>query len=290
VDAGVGQGDRITPYYDSMIAKLIVWDETRELALSRMGGALEQLRIVGVANNVAFLSRLVASPAFADADLDTGLIERQHDFLFPEPLAPRPERWLAAAAASLLRSRPAQSDTPWLAQDGWRLGERAQRPLVLRSGDLEKTLQIQYLAEGWRIQVDDRTYTVRGRLEGTELILDINSSRTQATVVQSAGSEHVFMSAGHAAFTPIDPLTTTPAATANPSGLRSPMPGRVIELVATPGAQLAKGQPLLVLEAMKIEHTITAPGPGTLRAFKVTAGEQVGEGAELVDFVSAPPP
>ncbi|HEV7433055.1 MAG TPA: biotin/lipoyl-containing protein, partial [Steroidobacteraceae bacterium] len=102
------------------------------------------------------------------------------------------------------------------------------------------------------------------------------------------GTEHVFLAGSQYAFTQIDPLTITPAASAGPAGLRSPMPGRVIELLTATGSEVVKGQPLLVLEAMKIEHTIMAPGPGTLRAFKVTAGEQVGEGAELVDFVPAP--
>ena len=110
MDAGVGQGDEITPYYDSMIAKLIVWDETREAALTRMHEALDQVHIVGVANNVAFLNRLVGSPAFAAADLDTGLIERQHDYLFPEPKTPSREVWLAAAAATLLRLGVAPAD------------------------------------------------------------------------------------------------------------------------------------------------------------------------------------
>ncbi|HEV7433220.1 MAG TPA: biotin carboxylase N-terminal domain-containing protein, partial [Steroidobacteraceae bacterium] len=166
MDSGVGQGDEITPYYDSMIAKLIVWDETRELALARMQGALDQLRIVGVANNVAFLNRLVGSPAFAAADLDTALIERQHDYLFPEPTAPKREVWLAAALTSLLRHSETPATTPWEAQDGWRLSDRAQRNLVFRTGAFEKTLQVRYLAVGWEIRLDGQTSHVRGQLVG----------------------------------------------------------------------------------------------------------------------------
>jgi 3-methylcrotonyl-CoA carboxylase alpha subunit len=289
IDAGVGQGDVITPYYDSMIAKLIVWDQNRDLALARMREALDQLHIVGVANNVAFLHRLVGSSAFAAADLDTALIERAHDELFPAAAAPGREVWLAAAAATLLRTSAAAASSPWMVRDGWRVGERAQRSLIFHSGAHERTLQVRYLPVGWQLGLDGQTSTVRGQLDGTDLTLEIDGARSHATVYRSASSEHMFMASGHFALTQIDPLTVTPAVAAGPSGLRSPMPGRVIELIATAGTEVLAGQPLLVLEAMKIEHTIKAPGPGTLRAFKVAAGEQVAEGAELVDFVPAPP-
>ncbi len=289
MDAGVGQGDEITPYYDSMIAKLIVWDESREAALMRMHEALDRVHIVGVANNVAFLNRLVGSPAFAAADLDTGLIERQHDYLFPEPANPGREAWLAAAVTILMRLSVIPEISPWGVQDGWRLGARARRTLILRSGAFEKSIEIHYLPVGWELLMDGQTSIARGRLEGnTELTLEIDSGRSHATVIRSAATEHVFIKGMHYAITQLDPLTITPAIAADPTGLRSPMPGRVIELIAGAGTEVARGQPLLVLEAMKIEHTILAPGPGTLRAFKVAAGEQVGEGAELVDFVPAP--
>ena len=111
VDTGVEQGDEITPYYDPMIAKLIVWDQTRELALSRMLQALAQYRIVGVANNVEFLSRLVACPAFARADLDTGLIERERAFLFPQDADAPDDAYLIAALATLLREEERARDT-----------------------------------------------------------------------------------------------------------------------------------------------------------------------------------
>jgi 3-methylcrotonyl-CoA carboxylase alpha subunit len=289
LDAGVGQGDQISPYYDSMIAKLIVWGETRDRALARMREALGQLHIVGVANNVAFLGRLVGSRAFAAADLDTALIEREQAYLFPGAAEPRREVWLGAAVATLIRQGAAAGGGPWQTRDGWRLGERAQRDLIFRSGAWEKTIRVHYQPTGWQLHMDGKTSQARGLLEGdTELSLELDSARSHATVFRLAATEHIFMGANHHALLQIDPLTVTPAAAAGPTGLRSPMPGRVIELVATAGSAVAKAQPLLVLEAMKIEHTIVAPGPGTLRAFKVAAGEQVGEGAELVDFEPAP--
>jgi 3-methylcrotonyl-CoA carboxylase alpha subunit len=289
VDAGVAAGDSITPYYDSMIAKLIVWDESRELAIGRMLEALSAMHIVGVTNNVPFLHRLVASTAFRSADLDTALIEREHDHLFPAPREPRREVWLTAAAARLLRSAPSAPATPWECRDGWRLGQRARRELVFHTGEFEKKIEISYQPSGWQMRVDGQDLEVAGRLErGCELRLEVAGVRQLAWVYSTEGIEHVFLDGESHPLTIIDPLTvTSAAAAAGPAGLRSPMPGRVLELMATPGAQVAKGQPLLVLEAMKIEHTIAAPAAGTLRAYKVAAGEQVSEGVELVDFAPA---
>jgi 3-methylcrotonyl-CoA carboxylase alpha subunit len=103
VDTGVEEGDEITPFYDPMIAKLIVWDVDRPAALARMRQALADYRIVGVTTNIDFLSRLVACPAFANADLDTGLIERSRDFLFPARSEPPSSVFFVAAVAGLLR-------------------------------------------------------------------------------------------------------------------------------------------------------------------------------------------
>jgi 3-methylcrotonyl-CoA carboxylase alpha subunit len=176
-----------------------------------------------------------------------------------------------------------------LAQDGWRVGERARRQLTFRSGVIEKTIAVQYRPAGWELGLDEVKSVAQGHLEGgTRLMLELESGRRCLTVVHCAATEHVFMEGRHYALTRIDPLTISAAVAAGPTGLRSPMPGRVIELLAAVGSEVVKGQALLVLEAMKIEHTISAPGHGILRAFKVTTGEQVGEGVELVDFVPTP--
>ncbi len=102
VDTGVEEGDEITPFYDPMIAKLIVWDESRDGALARMRKALADYQVAGLTTNIDFLSRLVACPAFAGADLDTGLIERQKDFLFPEAQPVPRDALLVATVGELL--------------------------------------------------------------------------------------------------------------------------------------------------------------------------------------------
>ena len=291
IDAGVGQGDEITPYYDAMIGKLIVWDENRDAALQRMRQALTEFRLVGVANNVAFLGRLIATQSFTTVDLDTALIEREQATLFAPSAEPTRNVWLAAAAATLLRSesKPNRSDqatSPWLAIDGWRLGSRSERHLVLRAREGEKIIRVRYQAAGWELTFDGQSSSVVGTLSGTwRLSLRVDNASFEVTAFPTSAGEHVFLAAECHLIAHIDPLATSPNAPAGPAGLRSPMPGRVIELIATAGTEIKKGAPLLVLEAMKIEHTVVAPSNGTLRSFKVAAGEQVGEGVELVDFV-----
>jgi 3-methylcrotonyl-CoA carboxylase alpha subunit len=296
IDAGVGAGDQITPYYDSMIAKLIVWDESRERALARMRQALSECHVVGVASNVAFLGRLVSSPAFAAADLDTALIEREHDFLFAQDRTPPREAWLIAAVATLLRQQSSarqlslEPGSPWSTSDGWRLGSRAERELRFRAGSVEQAIRARYRPEGWELLLAGQSSAVTGEFTAPcALSLRLDSVRLEAGAYSSGGSEHVFWNGRCDVFTHLDPLTVTAAAAAGPVGLRAPMPGRVIELLATAGGVVAKGAPLLVLEAMKIEHTIVAPSAGTLKAFRVAAGEQVSEGVELVDFEPAVP-
>ena len=125
------------------------------------------------------------------------------------------------------------------------------------------------------------------RTDDGQLHLTIDEARIRMTAIRSGGKVHLFMDGENHVLAEDDPLHMSAEAAAGSAGLRSPMPGRIIELLVTPGARVAKGASLLVLEAMKIEHTIVAPEEGTLRGFKVAAGEQVGEGADLVDFEPA---
>jgi 3-methylcrotonyl-CoA carboxylase alpha subunit len=295
VDTGVEQGDEITPYYDPMIAKLIVWDTTRELALQRMLQALAQYRIVGVANNVEFLSRLVACPAFAQADLDTGLIERERAFLFPEEREVPDQAYLVAALATLLREdaearRAGGGDpySPWRLLDGWRLNSTSERPLVFRHGETERTVIVGYGDGGYELRLDDITVPAHGELgsNGT-LRVELAGLRLTASVIVAGEKRHVFLDGRSYQLARVDPLYHASEGGGAEGGLAAPMPGKVIAWLAQPGSDVAKGAPLLILEAMKMEHTITAPAAGKLKAFRFAVGEQVTEGAELVDFERA---
>ena len=155
IDAGVRAGDTITPYYDPMIAKLIAWGEDRTHALARMQAALADLHIVGVANNVDFLSRLVANEAFARGDVHTGLIEQERVRLFPEAGADEPKSqathaMLAFACARILddETRSLAAD-PWSSAHGWRLNTTYKRTITLNSATAAHKVVIDYAREGY---------------------------------------------------------------------------------------------------------------------------------------------
>mgnify|MGYP000928133973 FL=1 len=297
VDTGVEEGDEISPHYDPMIAKLIVWDINRDRALARMLQALADYRVVGVANNIEFLSRLTACPAFSGADLDTGLIEREKAYLFPADEAAPAEVLQIAALAELLRdaafadrraARSADPASPWHARDGWRMNATACRSLLFRHGESEHEVEVAYLPGAWRLSVGSCSVVARGELNPRGLLrVELDGTRMDATVIAAAGRRHVFAKGRAWQLAAVDPLHHGGEGGGAEGGLLAPMPGKVIALVAAEGAKVEKGAPLLILEAMKMEHTITAPAAGTVKAFRFGVGDQVGDGAELVDFEAA---
>ncbi len=296
VDTGVEQGDSITPFYDPMIAKLIVHGPDRETALSRLQQALAAYRIVGVANNVEFLGRLIATPSFANAVLDTSLIEREQALLAPPSGDPPEEAWLVAAFAeaeqaangsSVKAARGLEAESPWRTLDAWRINGEAWWRMGFRAGETLREVDVaarreggwDFLFEGRRLQASGR-HALDGEVEAT-----IGGRRIVAAVVAQGERRHVFLDGRSIVLVHADPLGVAGAEHEEEgSGLMSPMPGKVIALLAAPGASVEKGTPLLVLEAMKMEHTISAPHAGTVKSFRFAAGDQVDEGVALVEF------
>jgi 3-methylcrotonyl-CoA carboxylase alpha subunit len=298
VDCGVEAGDEISPHYDPMIAKLIVWDETRERAVERMLQALGEFEIVGVGNNLAFLSRLVGHAEFRAGLVDTGLIERERASLLAGAGEP-PAAALQAAALWTLEqqklgqrcraARSADPHSPWGEADGWRLNGALSRRLEFHAG-----------AEGGEsyavlLQQDAAGLRLDGAPARAELTPDgrlrysVGAHSGEATVVAERERLHVFTGAAHSLLRLHDPLAHAGEDEEAQGGLSAPMPGKIVALLAAAGASVAKGAPLLVMEAMKMEHTICAPAEGTVQAYLCQAGELVKEGAQLVDFVAAAP-
>jgi 3-methylcrotonyl-CoA carboxylase alpha subunit len=295
VDTGVDQGDEITPHYDPLIAKLIVWGADRRQALARMRQALGQYRVVGVSNNVDFLARLVAVPSFANAELDTGLIEREQALLFPPAGEVPADVWLLAALAELLRERrlaekraalSAHPDSPWRALDGWRLNGRAERQLAYRAGEAVQEIAVEVAdGGGHRLGLGAQLIFCRGTLgTDSELYAQLGERRVHAAVVAAGERRQVFFEGRSWSLSLVDRLHLGGGGEEVEGGLRAPMPGKVIALLAQAGATVEKGAPLLVLEAMKMEHTVSAPRRGVVKAFHFAPGDQVSDGAELVDF------
>ncbi len=290
VDSGIREGDAISPHYDSMIAKLIVWGESRAQALARMDMALQHTHLMGPATNVAFLRRVVASHAFATADLDTALIQREHVALFEaQPLAP--ELAAAAVAAHVLAAEAALEDAdPWSRRDGWRLHGGAVRLLNLEHGGGALPLRIE--------RRHDATVQLRvGAVEATPFSaralghgqhdLQLGERRLTATVYQHGERYAVFTADGSALLADHDPLAHAGAGAAAEGRLTAPMPGKVVSFLAQAGDAVQRGQALAVMEAMKMEHTITAPRDGVVEELLYAVGDQVAEGGELLRLAKA---
>ncbi len=305
LDSGFVEGDTITPHYDSMIAKLIVWGEDRAQALARLDSALAQTHLVGLPSNVAFLRRVVNTRAFATADLDTALIEREHAALFEAPpLAPE---WVAAAAAvhgwaSLLQQTQAQTRAnenvwadPWSQRDGWRLQGAARRSLRWQSGDTVLSVVLERQAGGacalelegrrWPLSYQVRPAQSSSPIEGCYDI-QLGAERQTVTVYAHGSRLTIFAPTATAWVTEIDLLAQAGAARAG-GGLTAPMPGKVVSFQVQAGEAVRQGQPVAVMEAMKMEHTLNAPRDGVVQALLFAAGDQVPEGAELLRLVAA---
>ncbi|OWQ50755.1 3-methylcrotonyl-CoA carboxylase [Stenotrophomonas maltophilia] len=289
VDAGVEQGDAITPFYDPMIAKLIVWDVDRDAALRRMQQALAECEVVGVTTNAAFLRRLVMTDSFTQAKLDTALIEREQAALAPNDGDSDPALWALAAIAGVATSEAASRDardphSPWQAQDGWRLGAAAARALTLEHRGAQRSVAVQGAGEQWTVHMDGNTLQGSGRLAGDALRVQIGEQLHRATVIRDGNDLYLFGSEGVQRFTLHDPVSEADQSVADAGSLVAPMPGRIVATLVAPGTAVKRGAPLLVLEAMKMEHTLQAPADGTVQGYRVKAGDQVGDGAVLVDF------
>ena len=286
VDTGIEAGDAVTPFYDPMLAKLIVHGADRDEALARMRAALAQTAIVGVTCNVGFLSRLVAADgAFARADLDTSLIAREHDALFPATTPATARQIALASVAQLLHETKASAD-PWGAHGGWRLHGQTARELRWRERDELRLASALSQDGSWRIRVDGAVFDVSGTFDGSHLDARIDGERVRILVSCVNRVWHLFDHGQHRILQIDDPLARADSGSAHGGDLAAPMPGKVIALLAEPGSVKA-GAALLVMEAMKMEHTITAPVDGQLEGFRVTLGEQVDDGAVLVDFTPA---
>jgi 3-methylcrotonyl-CoA carboxylase alpha subunit len=288
VDTGIKKRDAITPFYDPMIAKLIVWDESREMALRRIVQSLEEFEIVGVGNNVEFLRRLVTSPSFTEARLDTSLIEREHDWLIKEEAVPDAALLIAALSVIEPHAVDETSDSsPWAARDGWRMNGVRERAIRLKLGEKVCEVAIRYRGAGqFRMRMDEHRFEVSyGSRNDNEVQVVIDGKRISARVIAAGSSYHVFVDGRHYEFGYDDPLNIEAQHHAGEGSLLAPMPGRVVALTAEPGQRVEKGASLMVLEAMKMECTIHAPAAGRVDSFHFAAGDQVSEGVELLQFI-----
>jgi 3-methylcrotonyl-CoA carboxylase alpha subunit len=298
IDSGVRQGDAISPFYDPMIAKLIVWGADRTQALSRMAQALSEFHIVGLATNIAFLKRLVEGSAFASADLDTGLIERNNAALFPAA-GPAPKGALALAAVALVDAERALSVSsnpadPWTKPHGWRMNGTYRRQLSL-GDEYAATLDakayrigLAYHPHGWVLELDGAAHPLAmvSRQDG-DYAIRLDGAALHGTVRRDGELLHVFTGGAHYALTWADPMLHAGEVESAGGRLTAPMPGKVVAVIAKDGQQVKKGEALVIMEAMKMEHTISAPSDGLVEEVLYQVGDQVADGAPLLAFKAA---
>lgn len=292
LDTGVRSGDTISPHYDPMLAKLIVWGEDRDDALRRLRRALGESHAVGVTTNLGFLRDLAAHPAFARGELDTGFIDRHRAELF-QPSAPVPDRVLAIAAlAELLRvearagaCRALSRDpwSPWHAVTGWRLNDDNHHTLAFLDGEHEVTVNTHFRPGHYLLELPGGPMAVRGEATGDGAVLaDLDGVRVRAGVVRVGETLDILCNGASHRLRVHDPVAATLPAEGGGGGLTAPMPGTIIAVLVETGEPVRRGAPLLVMEAMKMEHTITAEADGVVDVIRYAVGDQVQEGAELL--------
>ncbi len=286
IDAGFGEGDTISPHYDSMIAKLIVWGADRAQALARLDMALAQAHIVGLHTNVAFLRRVVGSQAFAGADLDTALIEREHAALFEAPPLPLQCVVGGVVARALALERGRETADPWSRADAWRMYGAALRrfDIEVRGEHHHVALERTHGGAEWIVVGGARWPFTCVQLDADRHEIAVDGQRWVVAVYASGEQVSVFAPEGSGTAHEVDLIAHAGDGAAEGGRLTAPMPGKVIAFLAKAGDVVTLGQPLAVMEAMKMEHTISAPRDGTIEALLYAPGDQVDEGGELLSL------
>ena len=291
MDSGLAPGTAVTSAYDPMLAKVIAWGADRRTALRRLDAALADTVILGVPTNVGYLRTLLADPDVQAGRLDTGLAER----IAPEGV-PAPDEVLAAAAlARLLTRDPGRADRspetatavdPWEIPDGWRIGGPAWTKFRFGAAGSVAEVRVRGLASaGAEVAVGDGgpvpavaelRHGAGASSRGADLLLSYGG-RTVRYVYAADGGTAWLGRNGHAWALAAErpaPLRAGAAGVADAT-VRSPMPGTVLAVHVAEGGQVTAGQPLLIVEAMKMEHVVTAPADGVVTELTARVGQQV---------------
>ncbi len=287
IDDGVREGDAISPFYDSMVAKLIVHGQTREQALARLDVALSQLHIVGLNTNVQFLRHVLATESFSRAKLDTALIERERAHLFHQERLGAELAVAAVVAHTVQAEQALAGDDPFSARDGWCSHGLAQRRFEFEFAGQRLHAQLSYGRDGLRLALGEQpVQALRTERRGDELVLHLGVRSERTRLYWQGEVAHVFSPRGATRITLIDALSHAGGSEHESGRLTAPMPGKIVSFLVKAGERVSKGQALALMEAMKMEHTIAAPADGQVGELLYAPGDQVAEGAELLKMVS----
>ena len=294
VDTGVVEGDEVSVFYDPMIAKLVVWGENREIALKRLISALGDYYIDGVSTNIDFLKRVASHPAFVAAELTTTFIEKHNDSLFA-PVASASKDTHAniptMALLSLLTRKAALNNrTPsvWSTAGAWRSNGIHQETLTLLCDQEEIGVEVKHLQYGnepaWELTVDNKSFKVSGKIINNTLEATINGHKSTFSFSDNDGVFTLFNKDTHAKFSVVLASLGDNNSDGDDANFSAPMNGTIVAHLVEKGQQVKKGDPILVMEAMKMEHSIIAPHDGSVEEFYFKPGELVDGGATLLAF------
>ncbi len=296
IDTGVREGDAISVHYDPMIAKLVVWDVDRGMALKRLCNALRDYVIVGTTTNAAFLTRVATHPAFVEGGVDTGFIDTHHDALFPQPGAVSDRVLAASALFELLNvdreaeQRAAASGdpwSPWNLTDGWRPNSDNFHTLHFLDGEQDLEVVAHYRDDCFVLELPGGDVRVTGELrEDGRLRMALNGMHLDALVLRDGQQLTTVVGDEMRELVVHDPLVAGMEDELSEGSLTAPMPGMIRAVHVKPGDTVKEGDALLVLEAMKMEYTIRAFADGVVDHVNYAAGDQVSEGAELLAIAS----
>jgi 3-methylcrotonyl-CoA carboxylase alpha subunit len=295
IDSGVREGDTISAFYDPMIAKLIVWGADRDKAIAVMSDALKQFEAIGPATNINFLRRLMSSASFTSADLDTALIERERSHVLPSDAIVQNKDACLAIAALLAHESQLSGNDPFSQRDGWRGLVPLERQLVIESEGKRFSAQIGYAKAGYSVQfLDSKEVVCLASLQltaaGLTGLIGSQAFRVPVQLGLTKNGERsiTIFDAHHSHWHVVSPAVAyAKAEQAQVQGAAkvfSPMPGKIITLNVKKGDVVEQGQELLVLEAMKMEHSVVATKSGTVLALGGEVGTQMLEGAMLIEL------
>ena len=294
VDTGVRQNDEVSSFYDPMIAKLIVWDETRERAIARMLHALDEYRIGGLKTNLGFLTNLVGAEPFAQAQLNTGFIEKHTDLLF-SPATDTSHRALALASLAILLGRQQHNKvastqcndpfSPWANTSGWRLNELPSHQLELTDQHgIAHFIHVTQNNDSYHFDFDNVKLTVSGQLSDDQLSATINGHKINLLLDQTDQHVSLFIKQDIHHFSIKGHGSTEFVSEEAESKLTAPMNGTIVSVMCQENQTVKAGDSLVIMEAMKMEYAITAPYDGTVTEIFYHDGDMVKDGQLLVEF------
>ncbi|MGX9944803.1 acetyl/propionyl/methylcrotonyl-CoA carboxylase subunit alpha [Bradyrhizobium sp. BTAi1] len=288
IDAGYREGDAVSPYYDAMLAKMIAWAPTRDVAIERLNRGLEDTDVRGIVSNIPFLSALLTHPDVAANAIDTGFIERHLERLTEAGAAAGDVELCAAVAAVLIDEQKAASHevgSPWRAQGWMPVGLRERVFSFRQSGSSDpRTVTLTYGPGVRTLSIDGRV-TAFSAIPTEDGGFDLVRDGVKSHVVAVIEGHELYLRSRNGRFDLhwIDPFGGDDEEQAGEDKIVAPLPGTVVALLAQEGAVLEKGAAILTLEVMKMEQTLRAPFAGVLKAIKCKVGDIVQEGVELAE-------